>query len=132
MKKLLFILAITFSLLSCVDGYVDAEIYDNMVVEQIKLVSTDTSGVSHYKVKLATHQGGAYYYTTYRHEAGDTLVSIFEFTDHREQLLKNEKAVSDSIKNELKMVTKKNIELTLYNEMLSKVAFDKMEEEYNN
>ena len=118
MKKLLFILAVTFSLSSCVSDYVDAHLNDHVVVEQIKLISTDTNGVSNYQVKLQTSQGGAYYYTTYKHEAGDTLVSIFEFTDHREKLVKNERQVNDSLTEAYSKIAKKNAELTLYNELL--------------
>jgi len=128
--KLMLALLIVVLFASC-NERIDARINDHVVVEQIKLVETDTNGVAHYQVKLQTSEGGAYYYTTYKHEAGDTLVSIFEFSDNREQLIKKEKLRNDSIKSELSDAVKKINELTLYNEMLSKVAFDKMEKTYN-
>jgi len=130
MKKLLFILTTVALLTSCSHENIDAQINDNLIIEQIKLINTDENGIAHYVAKIQTVQGRAYYYTTYRHEAGDTLLSIYEFSDSRGKIAKRELQINDSIKVDLDNALEKINELTLYNEMLSKVAFDKMKNEY--
>ena len=59
-----------------------------------------------------------YYYTSYKHEVGDTLLSIFEFTDSRESVIKKRDILIDSLSNVNQNLYKKNQELELYNELL--------------
>jgi hypothetical protein len=123
--KLLLALSCLIALSSCGDSpNVDARIDNSLVVEQIKVVSTDTNGVSNYKVKLQTSEGAAYYYTDFKHEVGDTLTSIFEFSDNREQIIKQERATNDSLVEVNKKLVRKNDELTLYNELLMGIVQD--------
>ena len=123
--KLLLALSCLLVVSSCGDSpNIDARIDNSLVVEQIKVVSTDTNGVSQYKVKLQTSEGAAYYFTDYKHEVGDTLTSIFEFTDNRDQIIKQEQVVNDSLMIINKRLVRKNDELTLYNELLMGIVQD--------
>ncbi len=123
MKKLLFILSVVALLTSCT-SVGDASVENTLVVEQVKSNVEDKQCTSclqnkyTYRIKLTTNSGNLYYYTNFKHEVGDTLLSIFEFTDHREKLVKNERQINDSLTEAYNKVAKKNAELTLYNELL--------------
>jgi hypothetical protein len=123
--KLLLALSCLIAITSCEsEPNIDARIDNNLVVEQIKLVSTDSVGVSSYKVKLETSEGVALYYTGFKHEVGDTLTSIFEFTDNREQIIKQERLINDSLMIINNKLVRKNDELSLYNELLMGIIQD--------
>lgn len=96
----------------------DVTIENTIVVEQVDVSDREDFL---YKVKLqnaCSECGEVFYYTNYKHQVGDTLVSIFEFTDNRESLLKIERSKLDSISVENQNLNKKNKELQLYNELL--------------
>ncbi len=111
--KFLSVLLITLALTSCNE----AEIQNALVVEQINVVEECTDCYQ-YRVKLKTTSGVAYYLTDYKHEVGDTLVSIFEFKDNREGSFKKTELVIDSLNLLNSQLQKKNDELTLYNQIL--------------
>lgn len=123
MKKLLFILLIAIALTSCGEAG-EASIENTLVVEQIKANenATNCSGCLQnsykYRVQLTSHSGSVYYYTNYKHEVGDTLVSIFEFANNRESIIKHREYMLDSLTTVNQKLDKKNKELELYNELL--------------
>lgn len=122
MKKLLFILAVTL-LASCTSAG-DASVEKTLVVEQVKAnektvnCNTCLQNEYAYRVKLKTHSGSLYYYTNYKHEVGDTLVSIFEFTDSRDVVIKMTEFKLDSVITLNFKTQRKNDELELYNQLL--------------
>ncbi len=127
--KILNLLAISLLLLtSCTDEA--AIIEKTLVVEMVEstVQTSDCSDCLHnnytYKVKLKSISGSVYYYTNFKHEIGDTLVSIFEFTDNREGVIKKTEMVMDSVKEANTKLHKKNEELTLYNELLMGIIQD--------
>jgi len=117
------------SLASCTDEG-RAEIENNLVVELIKKNELNKECSScfqnnyEYRVRLKSESGAVWYYTNYKHEVGDTLVSIFEFTDSRERVLKNRELAIDSLADINKKLQKKNDELILYNELLIGIIQD--------
>jgi hypothetical protein len=126
-SKFWSILLIGLAFTSCNSG--DAEIENTLVVEQVN--TNDNPGCSDclqstykYRVKLKTHSGSVSYYTDYKHEVGDTLVSIFEFTDNREGVIKKTEFIVDSLTEVNTKLQKKNDELTLYNELLMGIIQD--------
>ena len=126
--KLVLALLIAVSFTSCSEVG-DASIEQSLVVEQIKTNSaTNCQGclasAYSYRVKLKTHTGNLYYYTNYKHEVGDTLLSIFEFTDSRDGIIKTREAMLDSITTVNNKTQKKNQELELYNTLLMGIIQD--------
>lgn len=123
MKRLLFILLIAIALTSC-DGEGEASIEKTIVVEQIEAneINNQCNGCLQnsysYRVKLTSHSGNVYYYTNYKHEVGDTLLSIFEITDNRDGIIKTTENKIDSLIGVNLKLTKKNEELELYNTLL--------------
>lgn len=121
--KIFLTLAIAFTIVSCNEAG-DASVESNLVVEQVQVNNEDGNCPSclvnsyKYRVKLETNSGSIYYYTDYKHEAGDTLLSIFEFTDKRERIIKNMEVNADSLIEINSELEKKNNELELYNELL--------------
>jgi len=127
--KLLSIIFAALLLTSCgPEG--KASIEKSLVVEQVNKNSKDVNcsdclrSVYAYKVKLKTNSGSVYYYTDYKHEVGDTLLSIFEFTDSRDGIIKQTEYERDSIIEVNKKIQKKNDELELYNELLMGIIQD--------
>jgi len=136
MKKLLFILSTVIALTSCT-GVGDASVESTLVVEQVKLNEKNTNCSTclqnnySYRIKLKSHTGSVYYYTNYKHEIGDTLVSVFEFKDNREKIIKNKELDIKNIKLKVDStievntnLQKKNDELSLYNELLMGIIQD--------
>ena len=126
--KLLSILLLAVFFTSCSEVG-DASIEQSLVVEQVKTNSaTDCQGclasAYSYRVKLKTHTGNLYYYTNYKHEVGDTLLSIFEFTDSRDGIIKTTEALLDSVSILNTKTQKKNAELELYNSLLMNIIQD--------
>ena len=99
MKKLFGIIAIATILTSCSD----ANINDAVVVERIDVLE-NTEGQNHkYKVKLKTSSLGsdAFYYTDYRFQVGDSLISYYEYFDKNNSEIARLKKENDSLKKEL-------------------------------
>lgn len=119
--KFLSAMMIMLALVSCGPG--EAEIENTLVVEQVNTNSASEcsdclESTYKYCVKLKSHSGEVYYYTNFKHEIGDTLVSIFEFTDSRESIIKKDRNLIDSLQEANVKLSKKNDELGLYNELL--------------
>ncbi len=129
MKTLNLIVISLLLLTSCTDEG-SAIIENTLVVERVEstVQSSDCSDCLHnnytYIVKLKSISGSVYYYTNFKHEIGDTLVSIFEFTDNREGVVKKTEMVLDSVQEDNTKLHKKNEELTLYNELLMGIIQD--------
>ena len=104
--KLVLALLIAIVFTSC-DDTGDASIEKTLVVEQVKTTentancSTCLTNIYKYRIKLKTNSGNVFYYTDYKHEIGDTLLSIFEFTDSRDGIIKSTEYKLDSISIEL-------------------------------
>jgi hypothetical protein len=118
--KLLTTMLICVLFASCSE---ESTMEDSVVVEQINSIdktscSNCLEGAYDYLVTLKSRTGTTYYYTNYKHEVGDTLLSIFEFTDNRDRLINSGKNVLDSIMDENVILKKKNDELGLYNSLL--------------
>lgn len=102
----------------------DASIEQSLVVDQIEKAKKQSNCESclqnrySYRIKLKTNSGNVFYYTDYKHEVGDTLLSIFEFTDSRDGIIKQREAVVDSLETVNHRLSKKNDELELYNKLL--------------
>lgn len=98
MKKiiliLLSILSITFA--SCGD----AKLYDAVVVEQINILDGKDYK---YEVKLKTdiNNDDAYYYTNFRFQVGDTLVSYYQFFEGKNAEIGRLSQENDSLRKEL-------------------------------
>jgi len=81
MKKFKLILLVGLALTFC--GPSESEIEEFVVVEQVTVtedVDKDCGGCGisskyKYKMKFKTYSGYSYYYSDYKHEAGDTLLS---------------------------------------------------------
>lgn len=69
-----------------------------------------------YKVKLGSNSGEIYYYTNYKHEVGDTLVSSYEFFDAKENSIKQKNELIDSLINEITKLQKNELADSLINE----------------
>lgn len=123
MKKIFYILILSALFSSCT-GEGAASIEKSIVVEQVNLTkkrsdcSTCLQNSYSYRVKLKSHSGEIYYYTDFRHDVGDTLLSVFEFNDDRDFLEFNCKKTQDSIVNENVKLSKKLEEALKYNEIL--------------
>lgn len=98
MKNLIAILIIAATFTSCDD----AKIYDDVVVEQINILEAQTYK---YEVKLhtANNYASAYYYTNFRFQVSDTLVSFFEFFEGKNIELKKLSIENDSLRKELNL-----------------------------
>lgn len=97
MKKLIFILfAIALIMTSC--GH--AKIDNAVVIEQINVLD---KGDYKYEVKLKTRsdETSAFYYTNYRFQVGDSLVSYYENFDKKNSQLVKLKSENDSLRKEL-------------------------------
>lgn len=80
-----------------------SNINDAVVVEQIYVLD-NSEGQSHkYKVKLKTNPGSSdvYYYTNYRFQVGDSLISYYEHFDKKNTEISRLKRENDSLKKEL-------------------------------
>jgi hypothetical protein len=125
--KLVLVLLVGLVLTSCNNE--DASIEKSLVVEQVN--TNGSPGCSDclaakykYRIKLKTYSGSVSYYTDYKHEIGDTLVSLYEFTDNREGVIKQGESALDSLSYVNKNLQKKNDELELYNELLMGIVQD--------
>jgi len=124
MKQFKLMLALfAIAILSSCGPEGDASIEQNLVVDQIE--ATNNSGcqdclesIYSYRVKLKANSGNVFYYTNYKHEVGDTLLSIFEFTDSRDGIIKTTENQRDSLLDVNEKIQKKNDELELYNSIL--------------
>ncbi len=119
--KFLSAMLIMLTITSC--GPSVSEIENTLVVEQVNTNSASQcsdclESLYKYCVKLKSNSGEVYYYTNFKHEIGDTLVSIFEFTDSRESIIKKDRNLIDSLQEANAKLSKKNDELGLYNELL--------------
>lgn len=100
--KTILILLTGLILMSCAE----AKINDAVVVEQINILDP---GSSHkYEVTLKSSNRTVFYYTNFRHQVGDTLISYYEFFENKKGNLedknlqiKNLTREKDSIKKEL-------------------------------
>ena len=96
MKKL-FLVLMPLVLFSCES----AKLNEAVVVEQINVLE---SGAYKYEVKLHTQSSNsadAFYYTNFRFQVSDTLVSFFEFFEGKNIELKKMTRENDSLKKEL-------------------------------
>lgn len=127
--KLVLVLLVGLTFTSCSDVGT-SEIEKDLVVEKIESTKNNDQcsdclqNSYSYRVQLQTKSGHVYYYTDYKHEVGDTLVSIFEFTDNREGVIKKNEYALDSLTFVNKKIQKKNNELELYNELLMGIIQD--------
>ena len=97
MKSLFLILLITLVLYSCSP----ARISDVIVVEQINILDGQTHK---YEVKLKTMNGSeVYYYTDFRFQVSDTLVSYFEYFEGKNSEAKKLHKEIDSLTKELNL-----------------------------
>lgn len=100
MKKIAITLMMASMLASCTTH--TAEISDSVVVEQINVLE----GKSHkYEVKFKTTSTScsAYYYTNFRHQVGDTLISYYEFFQSKNKEYANLSRKVDSLQKELNL-----------------------------
>jgi hypothetical protein len=121
--KLVLVLLVGLVFTSCSpEG--EASIEKSLVVERVEqtVASSNCSdclqSVYSYRVKLKANSGSVFYYTDYKHEIGDTLISIFEFTDSRDGIIKTTESQRDSLIEMNTKFKKKNDELELYNSIL--------------
>ena len=130
MKKIFYILILSALFSSCT-GEGAASIEKSIVVEQVNLTkkrsdcSTCLQNSYSYRVKLKSHSGEIYYYTDFRHDVGDTLLSVFEFNDDRDMMRINFKKTQDSLIFENNKLSKKVDELLKYNEILLNIIESK-------
>lgn len=98
MKKLITIFIISIVFVSCGPAKLD----NNVVVEQINILEKDNYK---YEVKLKTRESeaDAYYYTNFRFQVGDTLVSYYEFFEGKNSEIKRLVKENDSLKKELSL-----------------------------
>lgn len=71
---------------------------DAVVVEQINILENQDRK---YEVKLKTDQGEAYYYTDFRHQVGDTLLSSYEYFSTKGVQISTLSRKVDSLQKEL-------------------------------
>lgn len=113
MKKLysILILFVAAILASCGSSSLNGSV----VVTQIDIIPAPNT--YKYKVKLETADGGqdAYYYTNFRHQVGDTLISYYEFFEGKDLEYNNLKRQKDSLERELKFT---KIVLDMFKEKL--------------
>lgn len=127
-KFLLFAIA-AIALTSCNDT---AEIEKTIVVEKVETNNKSNHNCGNcpeskydYKIRIKSESGDVYYYTNFKHEVGDTLISIFEFKDNGNKAVKNKQHELDSIVDLNSKLQKKNEELQIYNELLIGIIKDK-------
>ena len=96
MKKLLLILSVAITLVSCSD----AKIYEAVVVEQINILENQSYK---YEVKLHTvnNEDAAFFYTNFRFQVGDTLISYYQFFEGKNNDIRKLKRENDSLRKEL-------------------------------
>ncbi|MEK6828803.1 MAG: hypothetical protein AABY15_01665 [Nanoarchaeota archaeon] len=122
MKNLNLLIISLLFLTSCTDEGVST-VEKTLVVEQIE-VNAETSCENclekeyRYRVKINSNSGEVYYYTNYRHEVGDTLVSSFEFADASKDELKEKTYEVDSLREANRIIQKRVDQLSLHNELL--------------
>jgi len=98
MKKLFFIFSLTLLLTTSCD---DAKIYDAVVIEQINVLENQNYK---YEVKLHTAANSgveAFYYTDYRFQVGDSLISYYQFFESKNNDIRVLKKQNDSLRKEL-------------------------------
>ena len=80
-----------------------SKINDAVVVEQIDVLENTDGQNYKYKVKLKTSPGTleTYYYTNYRFQVGDSLISYYEHFDKKNTEISRLKRENDSLKKEL-------------------------------
>jgi len=126
MKNILILLT-SLVLLSCDD----AKMSDAIVVEQINILN----GSSHkYEVKLKTdvNSNDVFYYTNFRHQVGDTMISFYENFENQKSSFQNQKSIIQERDNQILNLTrvndslKKELEISnYYLELLQrKLIFD--------
>lgn len=97
MKNLIILLIAAITLSSCGP----AKIFDNVVVEQINVLD----GNKEYKYEVKLHTGPnetfAYYYTNFRFQVSDTLISYLEFFEGKNSEIRKLSRENDSLKKEL-------------------------------
>jgi hypothetical protein len=109
--KLVLVALAAMVLVSCEEG--ESEIEQTLVVEQVNInggdidKDCDQCGLKNqykYKIKIKSNSGETYYFTDYKHEVGDTLLSSKMFVQQEVEdraALKNEVArlqkVNDSL-----------------------------------
>jgi hypothetical protein len=97
MKKIVLLVFVTIMFASCGP----AKIQEAVVVEQINILENKDYK---YEIKLHTMQGSdasAYYYTNFRHQVGDTLLSYYEYFSGKGQQVSTLQFEVDSLKKEL-------------------------------
>jgi len=100
MKKIILIVFSLFLVTTLLTSCSDAKLSDAVVVEQINILE----GQSHkYEVKLHTDANGndAFYYTDFRFQVGDTLISYYQFFEGKNSEIKRLSNENDSLKKEL-------------------------------
>lgn len=97
MKKLFLLPILSVFLFSCVNK---AELDESVVVEQINILEGQNFKYE-IKLKTAPNSGDAYYYTNFRHQVGDTLVSYYEFFEGKDREVKRLRKTKDSLEREL-------------------------------
>lgn len=122
MKNRLFLLLGVLFLASC-----GSDIKDNVVVDEIKENASNMSPQK-YVAKLKTTSGEVSFYTDYKYEVGDTLISVYEFTDNREAVVKKLNYVIDSLDNAHRNLLKENEKLKTYNDMLMDIIKENAQE----
>jgi len=121
--KLVLVLLVGLVFTSCNDVGT-AEIENDLVVEKVESTKNNDQcsdclqNSYSYRVQLKAKSGDVYYYADYKHEVGDTLLSIFEFTDSRDGIIKTTEAKLDSVITLNSKIQKNNDELELYNSLL--------------
>ena len=120
--KLFSIVSLIIFMSSCSEQVV-SNIEKTLVVEQIEAnldVNCDNCLEKDYrfKVKLRSQSGEVYYYTNYKHEVGDTLISSFEFYDTKKNDVRERDNIIDSLVDVNEKLNKKNESLSLHNELL--------------
>lgn len=121
MKKLrvLSIALLALFMLSCEDATIEKRV----IVEKVDFSDRDDYK---YKVTLFSSGEDVHYYTNYKHQVGDTLVSLYEFTDNREVVLKSQVRRADSLQEVVNSLQSKNKELDMYNNLLLKVIDERL------
>lgn len=127
--KFLLVAFAAITLTSCME---ESEIEKTIMVEKVETNDKNNAPCSDcpedtydYKIKLKSESGKVYYYTNFKHEVGDTLISIFEFKDNGEKATKAKQYEVDSLVELNKKILKKNEELETYNQILLEIIKDK-------
>lgn len=100
MKKTIVLILSLFLLSTIFTSCSDAKISESVVVEQINILENQSHK---YEVKLHTDIDGneAYFYTNFRFQVGDTLVSYFQYFEEKNTDIIRVSKERDSIKKEL-------------------------------